>query len=191
MRTRPAIMAALIAGVLLFGLPVVASASSAAASSAATGPVVRSAAVQLNDAEQMALRLINRQRTKHGLHALRLNALLTAAARAHSSEMGDRQYFSHSSSDGQSFASRIASFGYSRKGYRAWRVGENIYWGAGLFGTAVAAVDDWMHSAAHRRVILTRGLRDIGLGAVDCSKGFDAANSTVTFFTMDVGRRSK
>ncbi len=191
MKTRRGIVAALVAGVALFCLPAVALASSPSTTSSQATATVQRATLQPTWAEKMALDLINKQRTKRGLCSLKLNDALTSAARAHSSEMGSRQFFSHSSSNGESFAARISRFGYSRSGYRSWMVGENIYWGAGLYGTAVAAVDGWMHSASHRAVILTPGFREIGIGAVDCPNGYGRAKGTVTFFTMDVGRRSK
>jgi uncharacterized protein YkwD len=183
--------ATLLALVVLLCLPVVASAASPAATSALAKPLVQGIALQPSYAEQMALDLINKQRAKRGLRALRLSDALTAAARAHSAEMGSRKFFSHDSSNGESFASRISRYGYSRSGYRSWAAGEDIYWGSGLYGTAVAAVQAWMRSSSHRAVILKRDFRDVGIGAVDCSSGFGGAKGTVTFYPLDAGRRSR
>ena len=70
--------------------------------------------------------------------------------------MGDRQYFLHDTrGDGslpaESFATRLIRFGYSRSGYTSWRVGENIAYGSGLYGSAVYTVNAWMRSPAHKR----------------------------------------
>ena len=43
-------------------------------------------------------------------------------------------------------------------------VGENIAWGSGSLGSPEGIVSQWMHSAPHRRIILTAGLHRVGLG---------------------------
>ena len=55
--------------------------------------------------------------------------------------------------------------GYMRSA-RRWRVGENLAWGAGGKSTPKAIVRAWMHSPPHRKAILTRSYRDVGLGVV-------------------------
>ena len=87
------------------------------------------------------------------------------------------------------WSSRIIRCGYTRKGYRYWRAGENIYYGSGLYSSPLAVVRAWMKSPAHRAVILTKAFRDVGVGAVKTSSGFRGIDGTVWFFTLDVGRR--
>ena len=143
----------------------------------------------LNSNEQMLLTLVNKERTKRGLAKVHINARLLTAARAHSKEMGTRQYFSHDSANGESFSKRLIRYGYKRSGYSYWKVGEDIYYGSGLSSSPVAVVAAWMASPGHRAVILTKAFRDIGVGAVVCSSGYANCTHPVTFFTLDLGRR--
>ncbi len=152
-------------------------------------PSAATAATTLTKLEQQVITLVNQKRAKHGLVKLRIHARLQAAARAHSAEMGSRQYFSHSSASGESFQRRLIRYGYKRTGYSYWAAGENIAWGSGLYATAGAIVNSWMRSPGHRAVILTKKYRDIGLGAMVCRGGYSSCASPVTFFTLDVGRR--
>jgi uncharacterized protein YkwD len=151
------------------------------------------ASTQLNSYEKQLVSLLNKQRAKHGLCELRLNAKLIDSARGHSTQMAQYDYFGHESQDpqGESWSSRIVRYGYSRQGYSYWKAGENIYWGAQLYSSPVACVDAWMHSPAHRAVVLTRNFRDLGVGAYKSESGFQGQDGVVWVFTMDVGRRTQ
>ena len=109
--------------------------------------------------------LINAQRHSHGLRALRLNARLSRAARAHSRDMVGRHYFSHSTPEGLTFADRIRGTGYLRAS-RQWLVGENLAWGWRDRGSAGRIVRAWMHSPPHREVMLNPAFREVGIGIV-------------------------
>lgn len=151
------------------------------------------ASTRMNSYEKQLLSLVNKQRTKHGLRQVRVNAKLMDASRGHSAEMGRLKYFSHDSRvpRGEHWSSRIVRYGYGRRGYSSWKAGENIYWGASLYSSPVACVAAWMKSPGHRAVILTKDFRDIGVGAVATDAGFKGTGGTVWFFTMDMGRRSQ
>ena len=69
-----------------------------------------------NELESSVLAQINALRRQHGVAPLRLNRGLRAAADSHSGSMVRRGFFSHSSADGTSFASRIARCIASRDG---------------------------------------------------------------------------
>ena len=153
-----------------------------------TAPVL--AASQLNPYEQQLLSLVNKQRDRNGLAALRLNTKLVDSARAHSADMGEQKYFSHDSPNGETWSSRIVRYGYTPEGYSVWKAGENIYYGGGLYSSPVAVMQAWMKSAAHRQVILTKTFRDIGVGAVMTNDGYGKCQGTVWFFTLDLGRRA-
>jgi uncharacterized protein YkwD len=152
-------------------------------------PAAAPASTTLSSYEQQIVRYVNHERAKRGLAQLRINASLVTSSRVHSSDMGQREYFNHNAPSGQTWTTRIIRSGYTQRGYRVWRAGENIYWGAGLKSSPVAVVDGWMHSPAHRAVILTRAFRDIGVGAVQAPDGGGQASCPVWFFTMDLGRR--
>jgi len=153
-------------------------------------PATASASVSLNSYEQQLVKAINHERTSRGLATLRVNVKLVDSARSHSADMGDRQYFDHNSPSGETWSRRIVRHGYTRTGYRVWRAGENIGWGAGLYSSPVAVVGQWMKSSMHRAVILTKSFRDIGVGAVSCD-GYGSVKGQVWFFTLDLGRRVK
>lgn len=138
--------------------------------------------------EATVLRLINRQRTSRGLHAVRIQTKLDAAAFAHSRQMVSRDYFSHYSPGGATFAQRLCAGGYTRTGCRTWAVGEVIGWGAGVAGTAQAIVKAWMRSSSHRAVILDRRWRDVGVG---CAWGTFCGIPGTLMCTVDFGRRAR
>ena len=100
-------------------------------------------------------RLTNVERAKAGCGALRTDSRLAAAAQAHSRDMVDRDYFSHTSPDGEGPGDRAAAAGYDR-----WS-GENI---AAGYPTAAAVVQGWMDSAGHRANILNCDSKATGVG---------------------------
>jgi uncharacterized protein YkwD len=131
---------------------------------------------------------INTVREQHGLRALRLVRPLTTAAGQHSVEMGTQGYFSHDSADGTSFWKRVAKY-YRPSGYRYWSVGENLLWSSGTLSPETA-VTMWMDSPPHRKNLLDRNWRQIGLSV----KEFDSAPGifhglAVTIVTADFGTR--
>jgi uncharacterized protein YkwD len=154
-------------------------------------PATASASVTLTPKEQSVVTLINQIRSQYGLAKLSVSTPLTRGARSHSTEMGSKQYFSHNSYSGETFSRRLIRLGYIRTGYTYWKAGENIAWGAGLYSTPELVVDNWMHSDAHRAVILTKNFRQIGIGVTQCAEGFGTCSDPVYFFTLDLGRRIK
>jgi len=109
--------------------------------------------------------LINAERRRHGLPALRLDRRLSEAAQDHTRDMVRRRYFSHINPDGLSPAERVRETGYLRASHR-WLVGENIAWGWHGRETAASVVRGWMHSPPHREEILRPSFRDVGIGAI-------------------------
>ena len=153
-------------------------------------PAVSSASTQLSTYEQQLAKYVNQERAKAGLEKLHVSAKLVNSARAHSTDMGENKYFEHDSTDGTTWAERIISHGYKRDGYRVWKAGENIAWGAGLYSAPVLIVDQWMTSPEHRAVILNKDFKEIGVGAVS-TQGYGSVDGEVWFFTMDAGLRAK
>jgi uncharacterized protein YkwD len=151
----------------------------------AAGPV---AASQRTANEASMLQLINHARTHRGLAPLRMHAALGSAALAHSCDMMDRDYFSHSSPSGASCGARALRAGYSASGCRSWAVAEVIGWGRNAAGTPQAVFKSWMRSPCHRSIILGRRWRDVGVGCV--SGTFNGASGS-WLYTVDVGRRSR
>jgi uncharacterized protein YkwD len=132
---------------------------------------------------------MNEIRRARGLRPLRLNPRLRAAALFHSRDMGRRGYFEHDSLGGTPFWRRIERF-YPSRGFRSWTVGENLLWGTDSYGPAFA-VREWMGSPPHRQNILSRGWREVGIGAVHFARaGGEYGGRPVTIMTADFGARS-
>jgi uncharacterized protein YkwD len=107
--------------------------------------------------EQRALVLLNQIRADHHLSPFTATVQLRDAARAHSADMLEHGYFAH---DGlkETWDARIARY------LKSPLLGENIALGQGSYGTPQGIVSQWMHSPAHRAIILTPGFHHVGLG---------------------------
>jgi len=115
----------------------------------------------------------NQVRRNHGLRAFCVHPALQKAARAHTSDMIRRDYFSHyTKGTNKGPCESIRSYGY-RYRYCAENIGYN--------STPASLFDAWMRSSGHRGNILDGKFREIGIGA-----GYENANlmkSTVDFGT--------
>jgi uncharacterized protein YkwD len=107
--------------------------------------------------------LLNRQRARHGLRRLRAQRSLSHAATKYARLMVAKHFFDHVSPAGSTMASRIERTRYLHH-TRAWSLGENLAWGAGMASTPAQIVNAWMHSPPHRRNILDPSFREIGVG---------------------------
>lgn len=106
-------------------------------------------------AEQM-LRLINQERVKRGLTALRLDASLNHAAALHSRGMAQWHSLSHQLPGEASLAPRIAQAGAAFDA-----AGENVAHADSIAG----AHQDFMVSSGHRANILDPRYNAVGIGA--------------------------
>ena len=130
--------------------------------------------------------LINHNRAHHHRRPVRGDASLWSAAQVHSETMDSEDFFSHDGSDG-SPAGRAAAAGYMR-GAGDWSIGENLGYGAGMAGSPRAMVRAWMRSPEHRRVILERFWRQIGVG-VSQGSPLGADLPGMLTYTVDFGYR--
>lgn len=130
--------------------------------------------------ERRIIRLINKNRAFFNLPALRKTRALGRSADAHSRDMLRSNFFAHSSSNGTPFERRV------RRYRRAGRIGENLaYVRKRRGGQARTVVGMWMHSPAHRAVILNRSFRRIGIGR----KRGRLGSMRATVFTADFASR--
>jgi uncharacterized protein YkwD len=172
----------------LLCLALAVSAVGLSAGSAPAGAIGQRPTRVMGALEQDVLANVNLLRHQHGLGALRLSSKLAAAARAHSTEMAQRGYFSHNSANGTSFDKRISRF-YSLGGKHFWSVGENLLWSSPDV-SASAALDMWLNSTEHRKILLTARWREIGLAAVHVrSAPGSYQGREVTIVTADFGVR--
>ena len=100
------------------------------------------------------LQALNAARRARGLPALHVDWTLMQAARSHSTDMLAHDYFAHGD-----FAGRLSAFHV-----HASRMGENLAWGSGSYGTAAAVVQEWLDSPEHRAVLLDPHFGRIGVG---------------------------
>lgn len=181
---RTAIAAFVVA--LAVAVPAVGTATAAASPSGGC----RNANARPGQASPKALRagtlcLLNRVRAAHGMRKLRSNRRLAKAARGHATDMVRRDYFAHNSLSGLSFAARIKRAGYMKRAHR-WLVGENLGQGTGTKATPRAIARAWMRSPAHRRNILQRRFREVGIGIANgppAGNGDPAATYSTEFGT--------
>ena len=105
--------------------------------------------------------LINEQRTKNGLSALKIDSKVQNVARIKAKDMVNNNYFSHTSPTYGSPFDMLNSFKVSYK-----TAGENI---AGNSSNS-AAVTAWMNSSGHKANILNSSFNYTGVGVVNGSK---------------------
>lgn len=133
--------------------------------------------------------LIDRERTSRGLGALQPNRYLQHLAVSQAQEMVIGEYFGDDSLAGQTPWERVTSSHYA-SGARSLALGQNIGWGTGVLATPSAMMSAWMRSPEHRRITLTAGYRDIGVGvAPSPPRGeeveIEGATYTVEFAARD------
>ena len=113
--------------------------------------------------EAEVVRLVNVERAKAGLPALKQNWELCRVARYKSQDMIDKKYFAHQSPTYGSPFDMMKSFGIK---YLA--AGENIAYGQ---KTPAEVMQSWMNSPGHRNNILSSGYYEIGVGAAKTASG--------------------
>lgn len=94
-------------------------------------------------------------RAEQGLGPVKANPKLELAAERHAQDMARRGFFSHTGSNGSSVGKRAR-----RAGYRFCVIAENIAKGQ---RSAAEAMRSWMASPGHRRNMLDRRIKEIGV----------------------------
>lgn len=105
--------------------------------------------------EQEVFDLVNQIREENGLEPFVYNETLAGTARAHSQDMIDRNFFSHTNPDGEDPFDRMRDNGLSFS-----MAAENIAAGQ---RTPEEVVNSWMNSEGHRANILG-GCEELGVG---------------------------
>jgi uncharacterized protein YkwD len=114
----------------------------------------------------------NRERTSRGLAPLAAHGCATRVAQLRATDMARRNYFSHTSPDGQGAFSLLDSFGV-RYRYAGENIARNSYPG----GQAVTiALQDFMASPGHRDNILSTNYTHVGVGV--------GVSGNVTYFAI-------
>jgi len=125
---------------------------------------------------QSLLAAVNAARVSHGLRPLQLTPSLGRAARAHSTDMLQHDYFAHGD-----FGGRMAAFRVPGP-----TLGENLAWGTGPYGQAATIVQEWLASPEHRANLLRPGYARIGIGI---ARGSFLGSGGATVVTADFAGR--
>jgi uncharacterized protein YkwD len=128
--------------------------------------------------ESSVLSKINYERANAGIPPLSSSSALTSAARTHSQNMANGNFFSHTGQDGTSPFDRMRSAGFS---YSA--ASENIFAGEGMYNSAGSAVGAWMNSEPHRINMLNSTYTYAGVGYW-CNPNSEYG----AYFTLDLAR---
>jgi len=113
--------------------------------------------------ENQVISLVNIERSKVGLSALKANWQLSRVARFKAEDMRDKNYFSHTSPVYGSPFEMMKNFGISFSA-----AGENIAMGQ---QTPSSVMTSWMNSPGHRQNILNVNYTEIGVGIAKSSNG--------------------
>ncbi|MDI1483975.1 CAP domain-containing protein [Polyangium sp. y55x31] len=135
-----------------------------------------------SDYEAQVLTLVNQKRAAGAscggvayppAPALTLDERLRCAARKHSKDMGVKNFFSHTGSNGSTPWQRINSAGYTYK-----TAAENI---AAGYASPTAVVNGWMTSTGHCKNIMNAKLKQLGVGYYEGTTGYKK------YWTQDFG----
>jgi uncharacterized protein YkwD len=132
---------------------------------------------------------LNAARAAAGRARLHVRPSLERAATAHAADMVERRYFAHESPGGDNPADRARRSGYLRRADE-WRIGEILIWTRGAPLTAEAAVDAWLISPSHRRIMLQPPYEDVGVGIVAGAPAGRPEAQPATTIAVSFGRRS-
>jgi uncharacterized protein YkwD len=114
------------------------------------------------DFEEEVIRLTNIERANNGLPPLKHVTELENSARYHATDMGQDNYFSHDTYDGNGGTTYVCDTWARISTYYTWNgAAENIAHG---YTTPAAVMNGWMNSSGHRANILDTGLWEIGVG---------------------------
>jgi uncharacterized protein YkwD len=128
-----------------------------------------SAATTVSQAEAKLVALLNNDRSTRGIRTVTIDTRLMSIARARSTDMARKHYFSHTQPDG-----RTAFTMMSAAGVRSSRSAETIAYNytTDLGSSATGCNTQWMNSSGHRAIILTSAYTHVGVGvAIDSSNG--------------------
>lgn len=127
------------------------------------GQKVKIPVIETKSIESEVVRLVNVERAKAGLPALKENWQLSRIARYKSQDMINKNYFSHYSPTYGSPFDMIESFGIKFSA-----AGENIAMGQ---RTPQEVMNAWMNSPGHRSNILSPSYTEIGVGLAKDKSG--------------------
>lgn len=131
--------------------------------------------------EQQVVELINQERAAQSLPPLKRIEELDQAARYHSADLGQDDYFDHDTYDRDGESLYFVCLWWQRiQNYYSGVRAENI---AAGYTTPEAVVSAWMGSSGHRQNILSSNSDEVGVGFFQGQGGYN------TYWTLDFGNR--
>lgn len=112
--------------------------------------------------QKLAVELLNADRAKNGLSALKTNSQLTSLAGNYAQDMMNRNYFAHNNPEGQTPFDRMKNAGISYN-----YAGENL----AINNNVTAAETAFMNSSGHKANILNKNYTEVGVGVRYNSNG--------------------
>ena len=153
-------VSAVVAMLVLLGL------QAPAAGAAQRCPGATKSNLPIRASEGVIFCLVNRERTRRGLRALRVDGRLAGVARRHSSDQVRYRFLGHNSPRRGSLLRRMKKSGFGR-GRGSWTFGEILGGGRGSnYASPRFIVRAWMKRPIHSRAILSRRFDSMGVGAV-------------------------
>jgi len=145
------------------------------AARASAAPRTTTPATSLDKEESAFCRSINSYRAQNGLAALRVSTSLMKAATWDTTDMAQKNYFSHTDSVGRDPFQRMTAFGYSFQTSE----GENIAAGN---ASASATFSQWKASPGHNQNMLSPAYKVIGI-----SRAYSGQATYGWYWTTDFG----
>ncbi len=178
----------------LLALPVAVAAiavpSPASAQGACADAEIMPTAENLDRVARVTRCLINEERRSRARVTIKADRSLAKAAQVYAEQMVARSFFDHVSPTGSTPLSRIRSLTSYLAKTTSFVIGENLAWGSGDYATPRDIVHSWMESPGHRRNILNKSYRHVGIGvaigAPENTRGMPAAT-----YVTEFGRRSR
>lgn len=116
--------------------------------------------VSLDSAESYMLQAVNEQRTAAGLPPVKLDPTVTEISRTRSNDMAARNYFSHTSPDGQQFLGMLSDLKVRYK-FAGEILARNNYPEA---EASSVAINSYLGSPAHKAIMVDSRFTSIGIG---------------------------
>ena len=135
--------------------------------------------------EEAVFAMTNDLRRRNGLPVFLKDETCRDAARGHSADMFNRNYFDHADPEGRSVKERLPA----NPAIRLW--GENIWTGRGydprqIQHLAQTIMDGWMNSPGHRKNILSPGYTHLGVGVITNNQEVKATQVFIGVAAADV-----
>lgn len=132
--------------------------------------------------EAQLLNKTNSERASAGLESLKPNEKLDLAAQAKAEDMAVRNYWSHTSPDGEEPWAFVARHNYSYQ-----KLGENL---AAGFDSEDSTINGWLASQSHKENLLNPYYSDVGFGITKSSDYSAAGGGPMTIVVAFYGEPS-